>query len=355
MSQVWTLGKLHAWHGSGGTQSGLLCSYDGEHEEWGTWGMRNREHMEHEVLPWGSWGMGKARQYFEGQLTWGVSPEELFQWSQSLQWWKPPRQGIHERSLCKSPLEHKGYPKTHFVPVELLHGTITPHLDWGSETFPGFAKFRRDRERLQCSVGGRPVRSQLSSGEDQGCGIPTTLFSSPLQIQWQDHHQLLLTGSFTQSCLHLGTWWWEYTLEGVHCTPWYLGPNCCTGQPNRSQTRSTNRPVQPLRNYSLYELYDACNRDRRKPDNLSWTRTCFHNYLLHPLYTSLRRLVFYFLWPSIWKSQMRPEANKSSNFELKASRRGLGCYESPGGSKWTCKGFMAWSTLANLCQYRVWS
>ena len=43
VSQVWTLGKLHAWLGSGGTQSGLLCSYDGEHEEWGTgniWNMR---------------------------------------------------------------------------------------------------------------------------------------------------------------------------------------------------------------------------------------------------------------------------------------------------------------------------
>ena len=33
VSQVWTLGKLHALLGSGGTQSGLRCSFDGEHED----------------------------------------------------------------------------------------------------------------------------------------------------------------------------------------------------------------------------------------------------------------------------------------------------------------------------------
>ena len=224
--------------------------------------------------------------------------------------------------------------------------------------FPKIAKFRRDRERLQCSVSG------------QAGPVPTEQrWRSRL---WHSHYAVLqptpdpVTGPLPATA--------DRKLYAIVLAPWNLVMGVHVGRGSlhsvisgpqllhRSTKQVSNQIHQPTCAalgkgfyYSVSELYDACNRDRMKPDNLSWTRTCFHNYLLHPLYTSLRWLVVSFLWPSIWKSQMRPEANKSSNFELKASRRSLGCYESPGGSKWTCKGFMAWGTLANLCQYWVCS
>ena len=62
VSQVWTLGKLHALLGSGGTRSGLLCSY-GDQEE------HEKTYEEHEVLLWVTCVMGKARQDFVEKST----------------------------------------------------------------------------------------------------------------------------------------------------------------------------------------------------------------------------------------------------------------------------------------------
>ena len=172
------------------------------------------------------------------------------------------------------------YSKTDFVPVELLYGTVTPHLGGELKLFQSFfCVFWRSWAASQdglCYVASRPVRSQLSS-EDQGCG---SRHLQPVATLLNGRQWTLL------KCAHAPRWrCWVHVGTGVHCTPslnW--GPtsqNLC--QPEQvSEPAPPTDLLDPRKTTTLLSLHlfaPVMGAVSRRTNPRDKTKTCFRNCL----------------------------------------------------------------------------